>query len=200
MAAADLKRSLDNNERLSADIVATLKRATARLPNGGVNEAIPPPRAPASSAAASGSFNAALERNEALVEDLLASLRATLRDRTRGSGDGASLPIAQPGAEPELEPEPEPQPSAEPGVQVPEPEPEPMSDTMYRVVNRGIIRAGFESDSQKSGNLEVGDTIRPLEVRVNEKGQQRMRFAFAVGPRASSPVSPNPRAPPFGGA
>ena len=93
--------------------------------------------------------------------------------------------------EPEPEPEPRPEPWLEPEPQPePEPEPEPeLANMLYRVVHRGIVREGFESTSTIQGTLEQGDIVRPLELRVNDKGQQRVRFLFAVAPRARSLVS-----------
>ena len=186
MAGTDLQRVVDEGERLSAELVSTLRHAASELPAGrgtGVSESIPLPRLTA--ATNRRSFNAAIERNEALVDELLVSLQTALGKRVRGSIYSPVLPEGEPKQPlaPAPEPEPEPERELEPPLEI------DLANVLYRVVNRGIIRAGFETDSKKQGTLERGDTIRPLEIRVNNKGQQRVRFVYAVGPRVSSQVS-----------
>ena len=171
MAADGLRAALDRNERQSSDLVATLKRVTARLSileAAPPNEAVPPP--PRSlDRSSGGGLNVAVARNEALVQDLLASLRSTLGDR--GS---TVLPAVRKMV---LEPEPE-----------PEPEPEEYG-FIYRVVEKAQIRARFGGQSTRMGFLGVGTLVKPLEVRVNAKGQQRVRFVYVAGSNAN-PQSP----------
>ena len=45
----------------------------------------------------------------------------------------------------------------------------------YRVVTRGVLRAGVTMDSAKVGELEVGDVLRVLETSVLENGVLRVR-------------------------
>ncbi len=189
--STDLEIALDDSERLGVNLVATLSGAAARVRAGvsGVSESSIPPPLP-TNARASRDFTDAIERHEVLAEELLTSLRSALGTRARESGSNIVVPErerspAKAKVPPPLQQKLDLVPDAAPkrGLEI------GLENMMYRVVNRGIIRAGFESSSQVLGVLERGDTVRPLEIRVNDQGQQRVRFEFTVGPRASSPVS-----------
>lgn len=49
--------------------------------------------------------------------------------------------------------------------------------SVYRVLQKGVVRAGFDKDSDKTGQqLEPGDKITAIETRVNDSGQLRVNF------------------------
>jgi hypothetical protein len=168
--STDLKRALDDGERVGVDVVATLKGAAARLRAGGsvgVRGSIPPP-VPTNARASRRDFSFAVERHEALVEELLSTLQSALGNRARESRHNTVVPergrnpanVPPPlQRKPEPEPEPEPEPVSAPNGKL-ETEPD---NVLHRVANRGLIRSEFNPDSKVQGTLERGDTVRPCQ-------------------------------------
>jgi hypothetical protein len=85
--------------------------------------------------------NAALDRNEGLVDELLLTLRSTIQSLEEPLPPPlppAAAPAAALALPPEPEPESEPEPRSEPGTQ-PEPEPEPELQLItYRTIGRYV--------------------------------------------------------------
>ena len=101
--------------------------------------------------------------------------------RGEASPGGAPAPAPkklwepEPAPAPAPSPAPAPAPARSPPARAPPATPEAVQ--RYTCVKKSQVRAGFEMDSDKAGVLKKGEVIDAYELKVNDQGTTRVRFA-----------------------